>query len=260
MPGPLALSSAGRLRDLRLGGAGAAGRASGEWCRRATPSAEQFQRLEPRRRRKRPHPAAGAAVQPQPGRHPRLERLRQPGRRSGQGRDRGPALPHRRPGLGGPGGKGSWCRRPGGAGAAAGQRSRAHRLGRLPHRGGRPLRAERQLLGRTSGRAETADPHLADLERAELQVLHRQAQPGRIREAGEALLHRAASGRPRRPGDPRRPLRPAERRPQRQSRQTQKPQLVRERLPQHDVRDDPGGQDQVQRRRPAPLHGHVPAN
>ena len=32
------------------------------------------------------------------------------------------------------------------------------------------------------------DPHLADLERAELHVLRREAEPGRIRQAGQALL------------------------------------------------------------------------
>ena len=75
-----------------------------------------------------------------------------------------------------------------GAGAPAGQRRRPHRLGRLPDRRGRPLRPERQLLVRTPRRSRTADPQLADLERAELQVLRRQAQPGRIRQAGEDLL------------------------------------------------------------------------
>ena len=48
-----------------------------------------------------------------------------------------------------------------------------------------------------------------------------------------------------------------ERRPQRR-RQTQKPQLVRERLPRADVQDDSGAEDQVQRRRSAPVHDQRP--
>ena len=51
-----------------------------------------------------------------------------------------------------------------------------------------PLRARRQPSGPPTRRAGTADPHLADLERAELQVLRRPAQPGRIRQAGQHLL------------------------------------------------------------------------
>ncbi len=46
------------------------------------------------------------------------------------------------------------------------------------------------------GVAEAADPHLADLERAQLQVLRRPSQPGRIRQAGEALLSALRSADP----------------------------------------------------------------
>ncbi len=52
---------------------------------------------------------------------------------------------------------------------------------------------------------------LAGLERGELQVLRRPAQPGRIRQAGQALLRGDQRRRPRRPHDPRRDVRAADR-------------------------------------------------
>ena len=92
----------------------------------------------------------------------------------------------------------------------AGHRHRRDRLVELRQRRGPPLRAQRQLLGRKPGRAEAPDPHLADLERGELQVLRRQAQPGRIRQAGEALLRGDEKRRSRRQADPRRHVRAPE--------------------------------------------------
>ena len=76
-----------------------------------------------------------------------------------------------------------------------------------------PLRARRQLLGRQPGAARQADPHLADLERAELQVLRRAAQPGRVRQAGQALLRGDQERRPRRQDRPRRACSRSPRRP-----------------------------------------------
>ena len=55
-------------------------------------------------------------------------------------------------------------------------------------------------------RSEAPDPRLADLERAELQVLRRPPQPGRVRQAGEALLQRPQGGRSGRADRPRRAL------------------------------------------------------
>ena len=124
---------------------------------------------------------------------------------------------------------------------------------------GRPLRPERQLLGRATRRAETADPHLADLERAELQVLRRQAQPGRIRQAGEALLHGDQGRRPGRQGDPRRPLRAAEEAPNRKRQAASSAYFATDFLEQM-YKTTPGIKSQVQRRRPAPLHRRLPAN
>ena len=120
-----------------------------------------------------------------------------PDRRSARPtRHRGAAVPHRRPELG---------RAPVPVPGDAAAKAPAH----LPATGAaagawssfaqrsRPsLRAERQLLGRKPDRAQAPDPDLADLERGELQVLRRQAEPGRIRQAREALLHGDQSGRP----------------------------------------------------------------
>ena len=56
-----------------------------------------------------------------------------------------------------------------------------------------PATGPRHLLGREPAGPEAPDPQLADLERAELQVLRRQAQPDRIRELVEVSYARPKS-------------------------------------------------------------------
>ena len=201
--------SLARTRRLRRGGAGAAGRLLG---RRAAgdPSAEQFQRLERRRRRKRPHPGRLGRRCSRQGRRLRLARRRR--------QVEAPPTPGSTSCRSSPARRNGPCRGPG-PGARRSERPRtcrssgAARTGWIAFVTAAVARygPERQLLGRAPERAETPDPRLADLERAELQVLRRQAQPGRIREARQALLHGAESGRPGGAGRPRRPLLAAER-------------------------------------------------
>ena len=104
--------------------------------------------------------------------------------------------------------------------------------------------------------ARTADPHLADLERAELQVLRHPAQPGRIRSAGQRSPTAALQARrSRRAGRPRRALRAAARGTDRKGKHTSVNWFASDFLEQ-DVRDQPGDQVEVQRGRAASLHLH----
>ena len=77
-------------------------------------------------------------------------------------------------------------------------------------RSGQALRPERRLLGRQPGDPLQADPRLAALERAELQILRRPAQPGRVRQAGQDLAPGDQGHRPGRQDRPRRALRGAQ--------------------------------------------------
>ena len=138
--------------------------------------------------------------------------------------------------------------------------AQSSRLDELPHPDRPPLRAERHLLGRQPGRPLQADPHLADLERAELQILRRPAQPGRIREAGQALLPGDQRHRPRCQDDPRRALRGAARKRTYKSKPPQA-YFATDFLEQI-YKKTPGIKSQFDGRRPAPVHlqlpGHAP--
>ena len=176
----------------------------------ATPQPEQFQRLKraastasaSRSAGRTCSPAPAAASTGPPSTHRR--------RRAASAGHRGAALPQRRADLGGSVGARAGLRRP----AKARRTCRSER----PQRAGLGRFATRRSLRygpngsfwAETRRSRAADPHLADLERAELQVLRRQAQPGRVRQAGQALLRGDQSGRPRRQDDPRRPLRPTD--------------------------------------------------
>ena len=78
-------------------------------------------------------------------------------------------------------------RRRQGAGEPAGRRPVRLRLVAVRPRRGRTLRPARHVLERKPRPPARPRPHLADLERAELQILRRPSQPGRIRATGEAL-------------------------------------------------------------------------
>ena len=137
-----------------------------------------------------------------------------------------------------------------------GRRRCRDRLVELRQRRGRPLRAQRQLLGREPDGSQAPDPHLADLERGELQVLRRQAQPGRIRPPGEAVLRGPERLRRRGQAVARWHVLAT------QGRQIDQGKaeagLLRLRFPRTDVRNDAGDQVEVQRRRPASLHRPLP--
>ena len=195
--GRAALAGSPRSRSSRLPRPrprGGARRTSGASIPQAAPTAEQFQRLHARRRRQRPHPdrlgrrsRRARAAPPRLGCHRRARR---------QAR-RAPASKCCRSSPARPPGR---CPRSSVNAAAIARRPR-----NLPVKTA-GQKAAWALLPATGGRAATgpngafwaenpgsplpADPHLADLERGELQILRRPAQPGRIREAGEALLPR----------------------------------------------------------------------
>ena len=125
-----------------------------------------------------------------------------------------------------------------------------------------PATAPAARSGAKTRWSRTSDQDLADLERAELQVLRRQAEPDRIREAREDLLDGDQVGRPERPGDPRRALREARRRssPERARRSptATSPNYFAVVLPRTDVQDEPGDQVELPGRRAASLRGALP--
>ena len=219
----------------------------------ATPSAEQFQRLKRGGVDSVRIPLVWGAVQPT--RADRFDWAGLDGVVDSRGRPGSRCCPSSTgaPGWAVPQAIGPGSRQQQGADAPAGQ-------GAAASAAGRPSLSEAVAA---TGRTAASGPHnpacrerpirdLADLERAELQVLRRQAQPGRIREAGQALL-RGAEGAPTpAPSHPRRPLRRARRRPNCNRKPPQR--LLRHRLPRTDVQDDAGDQGEVQRRRPASLH------
>ena len=101
------------------------------------------------------------------------------------------------------------------------------------------------------GLAGRPDPHLADLERGELQVLRRPAQPGRIRQAGQRLLRGDQERRSRRQAGPWRHVRPA----QGSEFKVKPPQAYfATDFLDADLPLDAGDQDEVRRRCPAPVH------
>ena len=234
-----------RWRCRRLGGFAASAQAlpaqllgrrpAGDAERRTVPAAEA------RRRRQRPHPDRLGRGAAEPGRRLRLagdRRARRRGRRAPGSRccrsspaprpGRSPAVGHRAAAREAP------------LNLPVRTAPPADRLDDLPHRGGRPLRARTAAFwAENPGVPNRPIRDLADLERAELQVLRRPAQPGRIRQAGQALLRRADQGR--RPGREDRSS-PAS------SRGRRKPNykaqaaagLLRHRLPRTAVQDDPG--------------------
>ena len=88
---------------------------------------------------------------------------------------------------------------------APSSRRGARRLGRVPARRGRPLRAERRLLDREPGPAAAPDHRLADLERAELEeLLPADGRAPRTTEAAQGIERGDQGRRPRRRRDPRR--------------------------------------------------------
>ena len=257
VPGRLAFAVAiGGLRRCgrrRGGGSGEllGRRAAGDADRRTVPAAEA------RRRRQRPHPDRLERGPAEQGRRPRLVRHRH-ARRTARRAAGIEVLPFI---TGAP----AWAV-PAVVNAGGSVRA-AQPAGQDRGRSAPPGRTSlRQAVARygpngtfwadNPQRAQAADPHLADLERGELQILRRPAQPGRIREAGEALLHGAQGRRPGAKLDPRRPLRAGPRK----RRAKPKPPLayfatdfLEQMYQQH-----AGHQGEVQRRRPAPLHLRLP--
>ncbi len=138
-------------------------------------------------RRQRPHPDRLGRGPADPGRRLRLDRGRLAGRqRTATAGLRGPAVPHRGPGLGGARGvrspvRTTASRRPATCRSAA---SRGPVGSTFVKAAVARYGPNGSFWVEQPGRAQAPDPHLADLERGELQVLRRQAQPGRIREAG----------------------------------------------------------------------------
>ena len=207
----------------------------------ATPSQEQFQRLQARRRRQHPDPDRLGRDAADPGRRSRLVR------RSTPWSPRPPTPASRccpsstapRPGR---------CPRSGCPAPAHGQGARATCRSRpappagawtnFVSRRGRPLRARRQLLGREPAGPEAPDPHLADLERAQLQVLRRQART-RPNTGSSVKLSYARSERRRRRA-PSSSSAASSRAPRggNRRRKSRKRGLLRLRLPRTDVRDD----------------------
>ena len=115
----------------------------------------------------------GGAVEPV--RDARLELGRPDRPRRRRSRAHRPPLPHLAAALGGRIRRGR-LRRRSAAQPAGADRDPARRLARIPPPRGLPLRPRRQLLGRKPAAARAADPDLADLERAELQILRRAAR------------------------------------------------------------------------------------
>ncbi len=204
--------------------------------------------------RGRQHPGPGRLERDpaDQGRPVRLDRRRRRHRRRRQRPDRGAAVPHRRPDLGGADG------RPLQEPAEPPGQDRPPEIGleHLRRRSGPPLRADRDLLDRQPAPAAAPDPDLAGLERAELHVLRRPSEPGRIRAAGEAHPLGAEGRRPGVEADPRRPLRAArggEPAPQAPAR------LLRRRFPRTALRRHARDQEHVPGGRAPPLHRDLQA-
>ena len=214
---------------------------------------------EARRGRQHPHPDLLEPRSSRPGDGAlRLveHRLRMVDTR--RGGDRSAAVPLRRP----PPGRSrrSRCQAP----AAASRRrvtcrcsgAAALRLAAFVSAGGRPLRRRRQLLDREPDRPAAPDPHLADLERGELQVLRRQARTRpNTGSWSSSPRRRGQSRRPGRQGHPRRPLRAAERGDASTAQAAAR--LLRHRLPRADVQDGRRGSSPSSRASPCT---RTPAN
>ena len=168
----------------RRGRRGACRPTSGASCRRRPPTAEQFQRLKRGGVDSIRIPISWGAVQPAKGGAPDwsgVDPLVDGAAPAGI-----EVLPfvYRRPALGGAGGAGS-------RGGVQGAEDAAGEAGaqRSAWAGFLKLAVARYgpngtFWAANPDRAQAADPHLADLERGELQILRRPAQPGRIRKAG----------------------------------------------------------------------------
>ncbi len=169
----------------------------------ATPNEEQLATARTGRRGIPPHPVRMGRAATRTRRPDRLGGHR-PGRRRRHARGHHRAARSQRcPELGRAGRPRARRRRQHGARPPAGARLRCPQLASLPQAGGRALRARGQLLVDPPRSAGTADPDLADLERAELQVLRRATEPDRIRAARPRLLLGAEVGGPGRAGGPR---------------------------------------------------------